>query len=56
MHQELSGGGVWFSHDQNRTEPEAYCLVCWAYGRVVTRHRGRHQHVEESLETVTVSA
>ena len=55
MQQEQTAG-VWFSHDQSRTEPEAYCLVCWGYGRVVTRHRGGHRHAEETLETVTVSA
>lgn len=32
---------AWFSDATEPEEPSHFCLVCWGYGGVVTRHRSR---------------
>ena len=38
---------VWFSDAARSRETTDFCLVCWAYGSVITRHRPappEHEH------------
>lgn len=45
----------WFSHRDDGAEPSDFCLVCFAYGGVVIRHRPRPVDVpkqERVSETV----